>query len=128
MDEKEFSSINVIPLVDVTLVLLTIVLVTSTFIATGLIPVDLPRASRTDEAPMKTQMVEIDSAGSLFFNGRPVDEAALRGGMEQVDRGMPVLIRADRELHLQRFVDVLDLVKTLGFTRVSLQAEGHPAR
>ena len=42
MDEKGFESINVIPLVDVMLVLLTIVLTTSTFIAMGAIPVQLP--------------------------------------------------------------------------------------
>ncbi len=47
MEEKEFDYINVIPLVDVMLVLLTIVLTTSSFIATGRIPVELPRASRS---------------------------------------------------------------------------------
>ncbi len=41
MDEKEFDYLNVIPLVDVMLVLLTIVLTTATFVVTGRIPVDL---------------------------------------------------------------------------------------
>jgi biopolymer transport protein ExbD len=36
---------------------------------------------------------------------------------------MPILIRADRELSLQGFVDVLDIVKNLGFKRVSLQTQ-----
>ena len=43
MDESGFESINIIPLVDVMLVLLTIVLTTSTFIAVGAIPVELPK-------------------------------------------------------------------------------------
>jgi len=47
MDEKEFDYINVIPLVDVMLVLLTIVLMTSTFIATGTLPVELPKATKS---------------------------------------------------------------------------------
>ena len=45
MDEKEFDYMNVIPLVDIMLVLLTIVLTTSTFIASGVIPVNLPKAA-----------------------------------------------------------------------------------
>jgi biopolymer transport protein ExbD len=45
MENKEFDYINVIPLVDVMLVLLTIVLTTSTFIAAGQIPISLPKAS-----------------------------------------------------------------------------------
>ena len=49
MDEKEFDYMNVIPLVDVMLVLLTIVLTTSTFIATGAIPVELPKATASVE-------------------------------------------------------------------------------
>jgi biopolymer transport protein ExbD len=40
-----------------------------------------------------------------------------------MDRSTPVLIRADRKIALQTFVDVLDVVKTEGFTRVSLQTE-----
>ncbi len=48
MDEKEFDYLNVIPLVDVMLVLLTIVLTTSTFIATGGIQVELPEAASTE--------------------------------------------------------------------------------
>ena len=50
MDEKEFDYLNVIPLVDVMLVLLTIVLTTSTFIATGGIKVDLPKTAASTDA------------------------------------------------------------------------------
>lgn len=46
MEEKEFDAINVVPLVDVMLVVLTIVLMTSTFIASGSLSVELPRASK----------------------------------------------------------------------------------
>ena len=63
MEEKEFDYINVIPLVDVMLVLLTIVLTTSSFIASGMIPVELPKASKSQEEIMKTQTIEIDRLG-----------------------------------------------------------------
>ena len=50
MEEKEFDYINMIPLIDVILVLLTIVLMTSTFIMGGMIRVELPRVSGEQEA------------------------------------------------------------------------------
>ena len=123
MEEKEFDYINVIPLVDVMLVLLTIVLTTSTFIATGVIPVDLPRASHKKEMILKIQTVEIDKNGLIYFNSRPMTIESLQESLRKVDRGIPVLIKADREIALQVFVDVLDLVKNLGFSKVSLQTE-----
>jgi biopolymer transport protein ExbD len=123
MEEKEFSYINVIPLVDVMLVLLTIVLTTSTFIAAGVIPVELPKASNNQSEIAKTQIIEINRAGQTFLNARPVSLEYLKEFMESVQRDIPVLIRADRSLELQVFVDVIDIVKNLGFKKVSLQTE-----
>ena len=126
MEEKEFDYINVIPLVDVMLVLLTIVLTTSSFIATGMIPLDLPKVVKSQGEMLRTQTVEIDRQGVLFFNARRVSLDALKGSLENRNRDLPILIRADRQIALQGFVDVLDLVKKLGFKRVSLQTEERP--
>lgn len=123
MEEKEFDYINVIPLVDVMLVLLTIVLMTSTFIATGIIPVELPRASKSHEEILKTQTIEIDKNGNIYLNSRPVSLDGLMDSIRSLDKGIPILIRADRDIALQVFVDVLDVVKSLEFKRVSLQTE-----
>jgi biopolymer transport protein ExbD len=123
VEEKEFDYINVIPLVDVMLVLLTIVLTTSTFIASGAIPVELPRASKNNEETLKTQTIEIEKSGGIYLNSKPLSLDELRDSIKPVNRGMPILIRADRELSLQGFVDVLDIVKNLGFKRVSLQTQ-----
>jgi len=43
--------------------------------------------------------------------------------MKPLERSIPVLIRADRDLALQVFVDVIERIKNLGFSRVSLQTE-----
>jgi len=123
MKEKEFDYINVIPLVDVMLVLLTIVLTTSTFIAAGTIPVELPRASKNSGETLKTRTIEIDKKGNLYLNSRPVSLEALRSSMKPLEKNVPILIRADRDISLQIFVEVLDTVKGLGFKKVSLQTE-----
>jgi biopolymer transport protein ExbD len=123
MEEKEFDYINVIPFVDIMLVLLTIVLTTSTFIATGGIPVNLPKASKNQEQTLKVRTIEIDRQGSIFFNGSPVTIQGLLTAVKTFDRSTPFLIRADKDLALQSFVDVLDTVKNAGFHQVSLQTE-----
>jgi len=124
MDEKEFSSLNVIPLVDVMLVLLTIVLTTSTFIASGVIPVDLPKASKSAAEIVESQVIAIDGQKQVYLNALPVTLSGLKEILKDIDRMTPVLIRADRTVALQAFVDVLDLVKNLGFTHIRLQTEG----
>jgi len=123
MEEKEFDYINVIPLVDVMLVLLTIVLTTSTFIATGGIPLNLPRASQEKSEAIKVQTIEIDRKGCTYLYGKPVTLEGLRDTIRQLDRNNPFMIRADRDVPLQNFVDVLDVVKNTGFKLVSLQTE-----
>jgi biopolymer transport protein ExbD len=123
MDEKEFDYINVIPFVDVMLVLLTIVLTTSTLIAAGSIPLQLPQASKNREDLLRMQTVEIDPRGTIYYNAAPVCRRELFEALMHVDRSTPILIRADKNIALQTFVDVLDVVKTGGFTRVSLQTE-----
>jgi len=123
MDEKEIDYMNVIPLVDVMLVLLTIVLMASTFIATGSIAVNLPQTSTKQEDVLRVQTVEIDRGGKLYFNAQPISLAGLEEMMKPLERSIPVLIRADRDLALQVFVDVIERIKNLGFSRVSLQTE-----
>ncbi len=123
MDEKEFDYINVIPLVDVMLVLLTIVLTTSTFIATGAFPVELPTATKSPTDIIKTLTVEIDVSGNIYLNSERVSLDELKSSLKARPKETPILIRADRNSHLQAFVDVLDVVKNLEFKRASLQTE-----
>ncbi|MFH1859860.1 MAG: biopolymer transporter ExbD [bacterium] len=123
MEEKEFDYINVVPLVDVMLVLLTIVLTTSTFIATGAIPVELPRVSKNYSEILPSQTIEIDKKGSIYLNSKPVSFVVLKERITPLSRSIPILIRADKDIALQSFVDVLETVKNLGFKKVSLQTE-----
>ncbi len=125
MGEKEFDYMNVIPLVDVMLVLLTIVLTTSTFIATGAIKVDLPGVKKnTPDLRRKTVTIVISNRGEYYFNDRPVRlDDIQRGTMLPRDRETPVQIRADKSLPLQKFVDVLQAVRALGFKAVTIQTQ-----
>jgi biopolymer transport protein ExbD len=123
MDEKGFDSINVIPLVDVMLVLLTIVLTTSTFIAMGAIPVQLPKAESGEDIKSVATTIVINRQGDIFLDDNFLMPEGLRQALLNLDRNHPILIRADRTTSLQNFVEVLDIVKGLEFKKVSLQTE-----
>jgi biopolymer transport protein ExbD len=123
MEEKEFDYINVIPLVDVMLVLLTIVLTTSTFIATGAISVSLPNASQAQAETLRRQIISIDQNGAIYFNSAEVALEELSMKIKDIDRDTPLLVRADRYIALQIFVDVLDLLNSRGFKKVAIQTE-----
>jgi biopolymer transport protein ExbD len=123
MEEKEFDYINVIPLVDVMLVLLTIVLTTSTFIASGMINVSLPKASAEHNEIQKNQVVSIDRDGTVYLNSSPIPLDELKNKMLLLNKITPILVRADRDIRLQVFVDVLDIINNLGFRKVAIQTE-----
>ena len=123
MDDNGFDSINVIPLVDVMLVLLTIVLTTTTFVAVGAIPVELPKAQNSSTETVKAITIEIDKKGSIYLDKVPSNILQLQQSLDQLERSQPILIRADRNIALQIFVNVMDILKGLGFSKVSLQTE-----
>ncbi len=123
MEEKGFDYMNVIPLVDVMMVLLVIVLMTSTFIAGGLIPVDLPKSSQDPKQATMTLTIVVDTSGIVYIDGAPVALAQLGERIGSLGRQTPMLIRADRHLPVQTCVDVMDVLTSRGFTRIALQTE-----
>ncbi|MDD5170980.1 MAG: biopolymer transporter ExbD, partial [Syntrophales bacterium] len=96
MEEKEFDYINVIPFIDIMLVLLTIVLTTSTFIARGAIPIELPRVTSHQPGTMRSISIEIDRQGALYLNAKPILLAGLGDEIRAFGPETPVLVSAHR--------------------------------
>ncbi len=121
MDDKPFETLNVIPFVDIMLVLLTMVLTTANFIATGRIPVSLPQASRSQVEKHQDKTIELTADGSIYLDDAPLtlDELDQRVGALPADSSF--LIRADRTIAFQRFIDVADLLKRRNFSKVAVQ-------
>ena len=119
--ERELNQINVIPLVDVMLVLLVIVLTTATFITTGQIPVDLASAKEAGDKKDTPLVVTLTADGTTFVNDQPINEGGLKAALLQHPRQTPVIVRADKVTVLERFVQVVDDIRGLGFGQVSLE-------
>ncbi len=118
MDE-DIESINVVPLVDVMLVLLTIVLTTATFVVTGRIPVDLARSAQSAPATTLPVVLTLTRDKGLYLDDARV--ADLVPALARVERARPVTVRADGALALTDFVELVDRVKALGFQQVALE-------
>lgn len=121
MDRQQVDSINVIPLVDVMLVLLVIVLTTATFITTGQIPVSLAKAKSASDRKDVPLVITLTAEGNLYLNDQPVPEGGLPSALELQSRDSAVVVRADKVTVLERFVSVVDEVRGLGFQQVSLE-------
>ncbi|MBA2253268.1 MAG: biopolymer transporter ExbD [Nitrospirales bacterium] len=119
--ERELDQINVIPLVDVMLVLLVIVLTTATFISTGQIPVDLAKAKEAGDRQDTPLVITLTADGRLFLNDQPVGEDGLQNALTSQPRQSLVVVRADRVTILEKFVKVVDDIRGMGFQQVSLE-------
>nr|MBI3613914.1 biopolymer transporter ExbD [Nitrospirota bacterium] len=119
--DRELNQINVIPLVDVMLVLLVIVLTTATFITTGQIPVDLAKAKEAGDRKDVPLVITLTADGRLYMNDRPVTQDELKGALIPHPRESLIVVRADRVTLLERFVQLVDEVRGLGFQQVSLE-------
>ena len=121
--DHELNQINVIPLVDVMLVLLVIVLTTATFISTGQIPVDLAQADATNAMPSEPVTITITSSGEIFLDGAQLPQKAILSELQRFSPETLVLVRADRAIQIERFVEVVDDVRGAGLTKISLAVE-----
>jgi biopolymer transport protein ExbD len=119
--QRDIDQINVIPLVDVMLVLLVIVLTTATFISSGQIPVNLAKAKEVGNRTDAPIVITLTAGGALFLNDRTVPEGGLQGVLAAEPRESSVIVRADRVTLLERFVSVIDEVRGLGFQQISLE-------
>ncbi len=116
------SGINVTPLVDITLVLLIIFMVTAKLIVSQSLPLDLPKAANGQDVQMIFG-VELHSNGDTVVNGKKLasDDAVLPLAKEELAKtpDLRAVIRADTSVQHGRVIKVLDLLKTGGITKIA---------
>ncbi len=118
---KRFDQINVIPFIDIMLVLLVIVLTTATFIAKGSIPLDLPKAGSAKELPMKSVEISITKDGEIFLKEQKVTLQTLAQELSKINKKSSILIRTDKSSRFETFIEVLDLLKSKGFEAIAVE-------
>jgi biopolymer transport protein ExbD len=121
MKLKKYDSINVIPFIDVLLVLLAIVLLTSTFITRGIIPISLPNASNADNLkPDKEIILVIQENGEILLENKIEILEDVEKIILQSSKETPIHINTDKNTKFESFVQVLDMLKKHNYSNVSI--------
>ena len=123
------AEINVVPLVDVMLVLLVIFIITTPLL-THSVKIDLPKASNTPNIT-RPEHIEfgIRKNGTLYWNGGPVarQELEARFAVEAKKQPQPELhIRADRHAHYETVAQVMSSAAKAGLVRIGFVTDPAP--
>ncbi len=119
------TGINVTPLVDITLVLLVILMVTASYVASKAIPLDLPKGATAESTPV-TLSVSIDKDGKTFLDAVPVDDATLRARVRSARSADPearAVIAADGRAAHAHVVHVMDLLRREDVTKFAINVD-----
>jgi len=112
MQRKRFDQINVIPLIDILLVLLVMVVTTATFIKQGILPVELPDAKSADKKEEQKEIdVYVTKDGKYHLDKTPISVAELEKRIAEIPKDQTVVLRSDKDATFQNFVTVMDLLK-----------------
>ena len=118
---KRSVILNVTSLIDVLFLLLIFFMVSTSFLSTPAIKLELPKATHADVVRQSSIVVYIDPKGLIFLNDEPVQipllEAALSGLIAGSDEKI-VVLKADSRVSHGRVVEVMDIVKGAGATKL----------
>ena len=118
---KRMDQINVIPFIDIMLVLLAMVLTTATFISEGRLEIRLADAQSQSPADMpKPLEIAIDAEGALFLDATPLSLEQLASRLDGVARDTSIVLRVDAATRFERFVAVIDQLKARQLERLSI--------
>ncbi len=125
-DEDVIAGINVTPLVDVTLVLLIIFMVTTSYIVKAQIEVNLPKAATGESKPSTTLVLQITAAGEFALNGEltTLEKIGAAAKAEKAkDAEVRAIIAADKAVPYEKVVDLIDTIKLNGVDKFALNIE-----
>ena len=122
------AEINMIPLIDVSLVLLIIFMVLTPVLFRAQIPLQLPKATTVEPSPSSQDVVEVqvDKRGNVFINGSTVAHDQLEVAFKRLVQSpttQMVLVDADRDVPFQHVVSVMDAAKKAGVQHLAVAAQ-----
>lgn len=129
---RAMSDINVVPYIDVMLVLLIIFMITAPIIQQG-VEISLPQAEANpiDSDQDEPVVVSINKKGDFFLDigdhpSKPIDAQLLVNrvvAVRQLKPNIPVLVRGDRGVLYGRVIDAMVLLQTAGIEKIGLMTE-----
>ncbi len=121
MRRERFDKMNVVPFIDIVLVLLVIVLATATFVTNKSIKVDLPSASAKQNEEKKSINIAVDKEGKYFYDADELTLELIKEKLLKLDPKKDLIsLRMDKSSEFRYFVDIIDILKSKGFENISI--------
>ena len=121
---KRFDQMNMIPFIDIMLVMLAIVLTTASFISQGKIKVNLPTASSSSPpSTEKSLEISINADQEYFFEGERVTLESLKTELGLLEKTSAIVLRVDKSVRFEKFVAVIDLLKIIDLKNLSIMTK-----
>lgn len=121
---RVIAELNLVPLIDISLILVIIFMVLTPILVQSQLTVKLPKAASGTPAPTDaTVTVQISQAGTLVVEGSPVKWEGLEKELTlRMSRSAQktLLVQADRSVAVEKVVAVLDIAKRLGVGKLGI--------
>ena len=114
------AEINMIPLIDVMLVLLVIFMITAPLL-THAVKLDLPRASSSHPLPAEKVDISVDAAGRLYWNARPLSADELAARLVVLGRDKPqteIHLHADKAARYEPLAQIMSQAAKAGLSKI----------
>jgi len=121
MRRERFDKMNVVPFIDIVLVLLVIVLATASFVNNKTIKIDLPSATTQKKEDKKNIIIAIDKDGKYFYSKEELLLDSIKQKLGELDpKKDTVSLHTDKKTDFHYFVDIIDFMKEKGFENISI--------
>lgn len=124
---KKIDSMNLVPFIDIMLVLLVIVLTTASFVNTSRIQVSVPKISdgenKNQEITTKPINITINSNGDYFLENKPTSLSELKNIISSYEKNTPIILNGDSESNLNSFVQIMDILQEQGLKDLYIVVE-----
>jgi len=119
------AEINMVPMIDVALVLLIIFMIMTPYLIKSQIKINLPKAKSKESIPHPEQIlnIQVDKAGAIYIDGQSVSKDALDSRLRTRlpdPQNQPVMIEADQDVKFQHVVTVMDTVRRVGVSKLNI--------
>ena len=125
-EDAIYDEVNIVPMLDLAYVLIVVFILMATAQVSG-IELDLPQASNRQTLEVsQTQAISVAASGEVYLNGAPTTVPELTEEMRArfaENPDVPVVIRGDTDAAYGKVMEILDVLKGVGVTKIGLPAE-----
>jgi len=125
---KRVDSMNVIPLIDVMLVLLAIVLLTASFIVHDKLDIELPKTEHTQSMQQdnkKHQFLALDHEGKIYWDSQLIEKEQFKNKLAELNKETSLQLKVDHAVEFGHFVEMIDQLKHHQLDNLTILTERH---